>query len=78
MVLGEGSVVEVPPSMGVEDFAYFLQRVPGTFYKLGCGNRGKGINNPLHSSKFDVDEKCIKVGIAVHVMTVMRYFEKDI
>ncbi|MGB9779844.1 M20 metallopeptidase family protein [Caldanaerobacter sp.] len=77
MILGEKGVVEVPPSMGVEDFAYFLQRVPGTFYKLGCGNRGKGINNPLHSSKFDVDERCIKVGIAVHVMTVMKYFEKE-
>ncbi|MBE3578554.1 M20 family metallopeptidase [Caldanaerobacter subterraneus] len=75
MILGEENVLEVSPSMGVEDFAYFLQRVPGTFYKLGCGNKEKGIDKPLHSSRFDVDERCIKVGIAVHVMTVLNYFE---
>jgi len=75
MILGEENVLEVSPSMGVEDFAYFLQRVPGTFYKLGCGNKEEGIDKPLHSSRFDVDERCIKVGIAVHVMTVLNYFE---
>ncbi|NNG67371.1 M20 metallopeptidase family protein [Caldanaerobacter subterraneus] len=75
MIVGEENVLEVSPSMGVEDFAYFLQRVPGTFYKLGCGNKEKGIDKPLHSSRFDVDERCIKVGIAVHVMTVLNYFE---
>ncbi|EGD49979.1 hypothetical protein TheetDRAFT_3212, partial [Thermoanaerobacter ethanolicus JW 200] len=30
-LLGEGNVIEVAPTMGVEDFAYFLQKVPGSF-----------------------------------------------
>ncbi|HHW57256.1 MAG TPA: amidohydrolase [Clostridia bacterium] len=72
-LLGEHNVIEVLPTMGVEDFAYFLKKVPGTFYKLGCGNREKGIDKPLHNSKFNVDESCIKIGIAVHVSTVLNY-----
>jgi metal-dependent amidase/aminoacylase/carboxypeptidase family protein len=36
-VLGENNVVHKEyPSMGVEDFAYFSNRVPGAFYHLGC------------------------------------------
>lgn len=77
-MLGEGNVVEVEPTMGAEDFAYFLQKVPGSFYKLGCGNRERGIDYPIHSNRFNIDEGCIKIGLAVHVFTVLKYLSINI
>ncbi|MBE3591977.1 MAG: amidohydrolase [Thermoanaerobacter sp.] len=76
-LLGEGNVIEVAPTMGVEDFAYFLQKVPGSFYKLGCGNKEKGIDKPIHNNQFNVDEECIKIGLAVHVSTVLKYLNTN-
>lgn len=53
------------PSMGGEDFAYFAEKVPSTFFRLGCGNQKKGIIYPIHNSKFDIDEECLCIGAAV-------------
>jgi metal-dependent amidase/aminoacylase/carboxypeptidase family protein len=51
--------------MGAEDFAYFLQRVPGTFLRLGMRSPKKGAIYPWHHPKFTVDEDIIKMGTAV-------------
>lgn len=75
-ILGANNVKDVPPTMGVEDFAYFLKHAPGCFYKLGCGNKAKGIDKPIHNNMFNVDENCIAIGIAVHVATVLNYFNQ--
>lgn len=56
------------PSLGVEDFAYYTQKVPGLYYKLGCGSINKGVVHPAHGSYFDVDEECLIVGCAVQSM----------
>jgi len=67
-VLGQGSVLwKEKPSLGVEDFSFFLQERPDAFYHLGCGNAGKGITAPLHSNHFDIDEDCLPIGVAMHV-----------
>ena len=47
------------PFMGGEDFAYYLQRVPGSFFNTGCGNVAKGLTYPLHHPKFDLDEDAL-------------------
>ncbi len=47
-----------------EDFAYYLQHRPGAFVFLGSGNQEKGIHEPLHSPRFDVDEDCLSLGAA--------------
>lgn len=65
-VVGEKKIVEIlHPTMGGEDMAYFLERVPGTFFFLGAGNEAKGIVAPHHNSKFDVDEDVFWVGTAL-------------
>lgn len=46
-----------------EDFAYYLQKVPGCFIQLGCGNEKSGCIYPLHHSRFNLDEPCMKVGV---------------
>ncbi len=53
------------PVMGGEDFAYFLQKVPGSFLRLGIRNPKKDAIYPWHHPKFTVDEDAIKIGSAV-------------
>lgn len=72
-MLGQGSVAwKEKPSLGVEDFSYFVRARPGAFYHLGCGNPARGIAAPLHASDFDIDEGCLSVGVAMQVATTLR------
>lgn len=64
------------PTMGVESFAYFSLKVPAVFYQLGCGNKEKGITYPIHSCHFDIDEECLKVGVAVHCKMAVDFLNK--
>ncbi len=51
------------PSMGSEDFSYYLEKVPGCFVRFGARPAGwEPI--PLHNPAFDVDEDVLKVGAA--------------
>jgi len=52
------------PSTGGEDFAYYLQKVKGAYFRLGIRNEKKGIIHPLHSAYFDVDEDALPAGAA--------------
>ena len=63
--LGEDLVVNLNQRMTAEDFAYFAQKVPGCFYRLGIRNEEKGITSNLHSSTFDVDEKSLETGMGL-------------
>jgi amidohydrolase len=63
------------PMMGVEDFAYYTEVVPGLYYKLGCRNKDKGIIHPAHGSYFDIDEDCLIYGAALQSMAAFKYFE---
>lgn len=49
---------------------------PSAFYYLGIRNEERGIVHPLHSNLFDVDEECIKVGVAIHCQTALRYLNE--
>lgn len=60
-------------TMAGEDFSYFTQKVPSVLFKLGCRNEEKGIVNPLHSSRFDIDEASLKCGVSVFLGFVLDY-----
>lgn len=63
-LLSEKNVFEKKlPSLGVEDFSFFLDHAPGAFYHLGCGNAEKNITSALHTDTFDIDEDCLTVGV---------------
>lgn len=64
------------PSMGVEDFAYYTEKVPGIYYKLGCRNENKGIVHPAHGSYFDIDEDCLWIGCGLQCSIVGEYLIK--
>lgn len=65
--LGEDNVVDLPLRMTGEDFAFFSQAMPGTFYRLGTGNPAKGITSPIHTNTFDIDPDALKVGVGMLV-----------
>ena len=76
-MLGEGSLRTIAaPSMGVEDFAYFLEKIPGAFYRLGTGNEARGLTSEGHSVFFDIDESALAVGAALQAAHVLRFFER--
>lgn len=64
-VAGEAAVSTPVPAMGGEDFAFYLDRVPGCFLWLGVGNAAKGIVHPWHSPRFNVDESGLWLGAAL-------------
>jgi len=63
--IGPENVVWATPLMAGDDLAYFFQKVPGTYFWLGVTNAPKGIIHPAHTSKFDIDESALPVGVAV-------------
>ncbi|MCB9299199.1 MAG: amidohydrolase [Lewinellaceae bacterium] len=63
--LGPENVVELPPRMTAEDFAYYSQHLPACFYRLGTGNTAKGITSPIHTNTFDIDEQCLEQSIGL-------------
>ncbi len=54
-------LVEIPQVTGSEDFAYYLQKIPGSFYIVG--SKPEGVTEPYmnHHPKFDVNEDCLQV-----------------
>jgi amidohydrolase len=60
--LGKENVEELPMRMTAEDFAYFTQVVPSCFYRLGTGNKSKGITSGVHTATFDIDPEALKIG----------------
>ena len=74
--LGPANIAEVPARLGGEDFSYFAQVVPGCFFRLGCGNPGKGITAQIHSPDFDLDEECLVVGARTMSAVLLNYLNQ--
>ena len=67
-VTPESQFNEFPePFMLSEDFSYYQQQAKGLFYYLGCRNEKKGFIHPLHSSKFNFDEKTLEYGVQSYI-----------
>ena len=71
--IGEENVETLRPSMGGEDFAYFLEKVPGSFFRLGVRNEQKGIVHMYHSSLFDIDEEVLPFGVEMFVRIIDEF-----
>lgn len=71
-VLGDDMVITklAAPNMGGEDFAYYLEKVPGAFMFLSSSDKEKGTDVPHHNPKFNVDEDVFWEGAAVFVSIV--------
>jgi amidohydrolase len=69
----QGVTNEMDPHFGADDFAYYLERVPGAFILLGTKNVEKGIIEGNHSSRFDIDEDILKRGVVVLTTIVLDF-----
>ena len=69
--LGPDRVVDAEVSMGGEDYAFYVDQVPGTMIRLGVGVPGSDQRLDIHQSSFDVDERAIGHGVRIFVHTAM-------
>ncbi|MEY3247079.1 MAG: hypothetical protein RIT39_748 [Bacteroidota bacterium] len=60
--LGPQQVVDLDLWMAAEDFAFYAQEIPASFYRLGTRNEAKGWVSSVHTSTFDVDESALPLG----------------
>jgi amidohydrolase len=72
-VVGEEKVIELPPMMGSDDFAFCLKEVPGCYFFVGAGNSEKGMDPPHHNARFDFDENAMVVGAEMMVRVAKTY-----
>ena len=75
--LGREGIEFIPrPSMGAEDFAFYLEHVPGAMARVGCAN-GKATSFALHSPKFDIDEEALRVAARVMARSVVLWCDPN-
>lgn len=60
--VGKENVVDLDITLGAEDFAYYSQVIPASFYRLGTRNDAKGITSYVHTPTFDIDEDALVLG----------------
>lgn len=76
-VVGAENVIrdESVRTMGGEDMAYFLDRVPGCYFFLGTRNEERGFIHPHHSPRFDIDESALPLGVEIMTRVIRRYLQ---
>ncbi|MEZ5357827.1 MAG: M20 family metallopeptidase [Candidatus Zixiibacteriota bacterium] len=72
----KGRVHIVEKVLGGEDFACYLEKVPGAMFRLGVRNSKIGADKPWHNTAFKVDESAIRVGYTTMASTVARMLAK--
>lgn len=69
-------LVIADPGMGGEDFAYYLEKVPGTFYFTGAKNPDWTVAYPHHHPKFDMDERALLIAANTLGHAALSYLNK--
>jgi amidohydrolase len=77
-VVGTENVSAPSVGMGAEDMAYFLEAVPGAFYRLGARNRATGKTFSNHHPRFDIDEDALPIGAAMHAAVALRWLRQQV
>ncbi|HEX3301316.1 MAG TPA: M20/M25/M40 family metallo-hydrolase, partial [Thermomicrobiales bacterium] len=72
-VVGPENVTEGDLLMVSEDMSEFLSRVPGCYYLVGSMNESRGLTWGHHTSRFDIDEDALGIGIETMTRTVLTY-----
>ncbi|MBI3271672.1 MAG: amidohydrolase [Planctomycetes bacterium] len=74
-VVTPAGIVDHLQTLGGEDMSFFLERVPGCFFFVGCNNPAKGIVHPHHSGLFDLDEDALPIGLSILVGAVEDFLK---
>ncbi|GMW03283.1 MAG: N-acyl-L-amino acid amidohydrolase [Candidatus Hydrogenedentota bacterium] len=71
-------VVEMEkPFMGAEDFAYYLQKVPGTFICLGVNSNHEGGYPPLHNSRYDFSDAAVPIAMKLMSSIAVKFLARQ-
>ncbi|MGI2293393.1 M20 metallopeptidase family protein [Paenibacillus sp. GXUN7292] len=76
-LFGEKRWVYAKPSTGGEDFAYYSERVPSVFFRLGVCDNQPYSSYPLHHPMFDLDEQALPYGIAMLAAIAIAFLEES-
>ena len=72
----EGVKNDMPPLMGSEDFALFMEKVPGLFAFIGSKNVEKGLIYTNHNEKYNPDESVLWRGAALTAQFAYDFLNK--
>jgi len=70
--LGKENVLDLDIWMAAEDFAYYSQVADACFYRLGTGNKERGITSSVHTPTFDVDEESLKLSTGLMAYIALK------
>ncbi|AGY57402.1 M20 metallopeptidase family protein [Gloeobacter kilaueensis] len=65
-------------TLGGEDMAFFLQKVPGCYFFLGSANPELGLDKPHHHPCFDFDEGALGLGVELFVRCLERFWQQPL
>lgn len=71
--VGADQVVDLERWYASEDFAWYLRELPGTFYRIGTGNKEKGITHGLHTPRFTIDEDALRTAPGFMAYLAWKY-----
>jgi amidohydrolase len=74
-LLGKEHVLSRKLEMGAEDFGFMTALAPGAMFSLGCATHPE--EKRLHSPDFDIDERCLPVGVAILAETALHYLRLE-
>jgi len=74
-LFGKGKTVVTEQVLGGEDFACYLEKVPGAMFRLGTRNKKIGADKSWHSPQFIVDEAAMPIGSSLLAAAVMDYLD---
>ena len=73
---GEDCLKSLPKMMGSEDFAMYMEKVPGIFGFIGSRNEKLGYTAENHNDHYTVDESVLKRGAAMYAQFAYDYLEE--
>lgn len=76
--VGAENVVDLDITLGAEDFSYYSQVIPASFYRLGTSNPAKGITSYVHTPTFNIDEDALKIAPGLMAwMAIAQLIEQE-
>lgn len=76
-LLGSDAVLTADPLMTAEDFAYYLQKIPGSFWWIGAGTAEEGCTAGLHNCHFTINESILPIGSAMMAWAALRWLSVE-
>ncbi|WP_240432933.1 M20 metallopeptidase family protein [Taibaiella koreensis] len=70
--LGADRVKDLDLRMGAEDFAFYTLHTKGCFYRIGTSRNGGQYTQPVHNSRFDIDEEALQTGAGLMSYIALR------